>query len=71
MNGKRAVDRGNYLLLTSKDRVDGFSIMTDSHRNITLLRWGKRVAWFSAVVNEETLRAFLELAEDCERNTKE
>jgi len=70
MSGKREVDRGDSLLITSKDRVDGFSIVTDGPGNITLLRWGKSVAWFSATVSEETLRAALELAKDRERSAK-
>ena len=61
------------LLLTSEDRedgVDGFSIVADGHGNTTLLKRGKRVGWFSAAVNEETLTAFLELVEACERSAK-
>ena len=69
MSGKREVDRGNSLLLTSKDRVDGFSIAADGRHNTTLLKRGKRVAWFSAMLSEETIRAFLELTtEKEERN---
>ena len=70
MISKPEVDRGNSLLLTSKDRVDGFSIMTDGRRNTTLLRWGKLVARFSAAVTGETVRAFLELVKACERSAK-
>jgi len=61
MSGKREVDRGNSLLLTSKDRVDGFSITANGRGNTTLLRWSKPVAWFSTMLSEETIRAFLEL----------
>jgi len=43
MSGKQEADRGP-LLLTSEDRVDGFSIMTDGRGNTMLLRWGKQVA---------------------------
>ena len=70
MGDKQEVDRGNSLLLTSKDGVDDFSIMADDRHNTTLLKRGKRVAWFSAAVTEETLRAFLELMKDCERSVK-
>ena len=67
MNNRGIFDRDDSLLLTSGDRVDGFSIVADNRHNITLLKWGKSVAWFSAVVTEETLRGFLELVKDCER----
>jgi len=70
MISKPEVDRGSSLLLTSKDRVDGFSMMADGRRNTTLLRRGKRVAWFSAAGTGETVRAFLELVKDCERSAK-
>ena len=66
MISKPEVDRGNSLLLVSEDRVDGFSIVADDRHNTTLLRWDKRVAWFSAAVTGETMRAFLELVKDCE-----
>ena len=49
------------LMLTSKDRVDGFSIVVDDRHNISLLRWSQPVAWFSAIMSEETIRAFVEL----------
>ena len=58
------------MLLVSEDRVDGFSIVADDRGNTTLLRWDKRVAWFSAAVSEETLTAFLELVKACERSAK-
>jgi len=70
MSGKQEVDRGNSLLPTSEDRANGFSIVADDRHNTTLLKWGKRVAWFSAAVTEETLRAFLELVKDSERSAK-
>ena len=54
-------------LLTSEDRANGFSV-TDSHYNITLLKWSKPVAWFSVALSEETLRAFIEVVKDYERN---
>lgn len=59
------------LLLTSKGRVDGFSIMTDGRHNITLLKRGKQVAWFSPAVTGEVLREFLALVKDCERSACE
>ena len=71
MGDKREVARGNSLLLTSKDGVDDFSIMADDRHNTTLLKRGKQVAWFSAAVTEETLRALLELVKDCERSMGE
>jgi len=49
------------LSLTSEDRASGFSITVDERHNISLLRWNKPVAWFSAMLSEETIRAFVEL----------
>jgi len=49
------------LPLTNEDRASGFSITADGRHNISLLRWNKPVAWFSAMLSKETIRAFLEL----------
>jgi len=49
------------LILTSADRAGGYSIVADERHNISLLRWSKPVAWFSAMLSQETKRAFLEL----------
>jgi len=70
MKKKQEADRDGSLLLTSKDRADGFSIVAGDCHNITLLKRGKSVAWFSAAVTEETLKGFLELVKDCERSAK-
>jgi len=58
----------NNALLTSEDRANGFSIVTDESNNITLLKWSKPIAWFSAVVTEEVVVAFLKLIKDSERS---
>lgn len=42
------------LLLTNEDRAGGYSIVTDGRHNISLLRWSEPVAWFSAMLSEET-----------------
>ncbi len=49
------------LLLTSEGRAGGFSITADGRHNISLLRWSESIAWFSAMLSEETIRAFVEL----------
>ena len=49
------------LPLTSEDKASGFSITADGRHNISLLRWSQPVAWFSAMLSKETIRAFLEL----------
>jgi len=49
------------LPLANEDRAGGFSITADGRHNISLLRWSKPVAWFSAMLSEETIRVFLEL----------
>ncbi len=47
--------------LSTQDIEDGFSIAMD-RKNITLLKRGKQVAWFSAsVVSEEPIKAFIML----------
>jgi len=50
LNNGRIFERNDSLLLTSEDKANGFSIVADSHHNITVLKWSNRVAWFSAVV---------------------
>jgi len=57
-------------LLSNEDKETGFSMAHDSCHNITLLREGSPVAWFSAAVNEDVLRAFLKLIRDREGNIK-
>lgn len=61
MSGEQRIEGGDCTLLTSEERVDGFSIEADSRHNITLLRWGKPVAWFSAAMSREVVRALLDL----------
>jgi hypothetical protein len=56
-----SVDRDDCTLLTSEEKADGFSIHADNRQNITLLRWGKPVAWFSARITREVLIGFLGL----------
>ncbi len=72
MSSEREVDRSGSLRLTSEDRANGFSIVTDDRHNTMLLKQGKPVAWFSAAVNVngEVLRGFLGLVKDCERRAK-
>ncbi len=60
--------KSDSLLLSSKDKVDGLYILTDKDLNITLLRGGRPVAWFSAMMTEERLKAFLEVMKDFERS---
>lgn len=61
MRKRQEVDKGNSLLLRSEDRASGFSITADGRHNISLLRWSEPVAWFRAIMSEETIRAFVEL----------
>ena len=59
----------NSLLLSSKDKVDGFYIVTDKGHDITLLRWGQTIGLVcSAMITEEGLKAFLEVMKDFERS---
>ncbi len=65
MSGEKEVDIGDSFVLASEDRDNGFSIVADDHNNITLLKWRKPVAWFSATVTRKVVREFLELIKDC------
>ncbi len=56
------------MLLTSEDRANGFSIVGDESHNITLLKEGRPMAWFTATVTEEVIMAFLKLIKDSERS---
>ncbi len=68
MERNRRQDSCDYL--SSDDRAVGYSIVADDCNNITLLRWGKPVARFSAVVTEEVLRGFLKLIDYCDIRDK-
>lgn len=59
------------LLLSDKDRAIGFCIMTDKRDNITLLKRGRRIAWFSASLNKEMVKAVVTLVKEFERETGE
>ena len=61
MNDKQEFDRDTPFVLSSTDKDNGFSIMTDDRHNIILLEWNKPVAWFSAIVTKEVIREFVEL----------
>ncbi len=64
------IERGDSLLLMRKDQANGFSTMADGYHNLTLLKEGKLIAWFSRVMSEEVLKAFMELVKDFEKSTK-
>ncbi len=61
MNDKKEFDRDTPFVLSSTDKDNGFSIMTDDRHNIILLEWNKPVAWFSVIVTKEVIREFVEL----------
>ena len=65
------LDKDDFLLLSSKDRANGLSIVADDRHNITLFKWGKPTAWFSSAVTGELLREFVELVKDREKSAKE
>ncbi len=68
MSDEQEIDGDNSLLLTSEDRANGFSIITDESHNVTLLKRGSPMAWFAATVTEEVVTAFLKLIKDSERS---
>lgn len=54
-------------LLMSQDRAKGFSVQMNESRNITLLKRDKPVAWFSAAISAETVRAMVRLIASYEK----
>lgn len=68
MSDEQEIDRDNSLLLTSEDRANGFSIITDESHNVTLLKRGSPMAWFAAMVSEEVIMVFLKLVKDSEQS---
>jgi len=54
------------LLLSDEDRAIGFCIITDKSDNITLLKRGRRVAWLSASMSKEMVKAMVELVKEYE-----
>ncbi|MDO9579171.1 MAG: hypothetical protein Q7J06_01175 [Bacteroidales bacterium] len=68
MGYKRESHNVQPLLLSSEDKGNGFSIVADNRHNITLSKWSKPVAWFSAALSEETLKAFVVLVKGYEGN---
>ena len=70
MSPEQESNEGDSLLLLSKDKADGFFTVTDNDHNITLLKWGRPLAWFSAMVTEEVLQAFLEMVNYSESSDK-
>jgi len=66
MGGKIRTKRKN-LLLSDEDRAIGFYIMTDRRDNIALLKQGRRIAWFSASLSKEMVKAVVTLVKEFER----
>ena len=66
MDTEQYADGRESELLTSQERGNGFSVQLGDARNITLLKWGKPVAWFSAAVSTKTVRAMVRLIIYCE-----
>jgi len=47
--------------LSSEDSANGFSIIIDDHDNVTLLKRGSQLAWFSRKADKETVRSLIKL----------
>ncbi len=69
MNGDQSASK-SVSLLSSEDKADGFSITFDNYGGVTLLRWGRQIAWFSAAVCGEVLQALVEVVKAVERNER-
>jgi hypothetical protein len=68
MSGNRESNKLD-TLLTDKDKVNGFSIALNGDR-IILLKWNRPLAHFSALLTPEVIKAFFDIAKDCERDAK-
>jgi hypothetical protein len=69
MNSEHEIDGSAPLFAMGEERANGFSIVADGRRNITLLKRGKLVAWFSAMLDEKVIKVFIELVKTCESQT--
>jgi len=48
-------------LLSEEERNEGFSIVTDASDNVTLLKQGNQIAWFSRKADKETVQSLIKL----------
>ncbi len=47
--------------LSSQDRARRFAVKTDRYNDMTLLKGNEPLAWFSRMMSEKTVDAFIEL----------
>jgi len=71
MDTEQRGDRESSEILTSQERANGFSMQLSEDRDITLLKQGKSVAWFSAAVSAEAVKAIVSLIASCEKASQQ
>ncbi|MBI3040579.1 MAG: hypothetical protein HYY80_02850 [Chloroflexi bacterium] len=67
MSSEHELHRDNSFLLRSEDRANGFSVVRDESHNIILLKQGRPMAWFAAILTKKVIVAFLKLIKDSDR----
>jgi len=71
MDTEQRGDRESSEILTSQERANGFSMQLSEDRDITLLKQGRSVAWFSAAVSAEAVKAIVSLIASCEKASQQ
>jgi PleD family two-component response regulator len=67
MKSKDTMTSNYFAILTDEDRAKGYSIASHGG-SVMLLKWKKPIAWFSAAISVETMRAMIELIRACEEH---
>jgi hypothetical protein len=67
MKSKDTTTSNFFAILTDEDRAKGYSIASHSG-SVMLLKWKKPIAWFSAAISAETMRAVVELIRSYEEH---
>jgi len=55
-------------LLSQEEEAEGYSISIDAFNNISLLKEGEKIAWFSRLSDMETTRSLIRLISAGEEN---
>lgn len=71
MNARQNSDREESEVLMSQGKTNGFSVQLSEGRDITLLKQGRSVAWFSAAVSAEMVKAIASLIASCEKASQQ
>jgi hypothetical protein len=69
IKSKDTVTSDFFAILADEDRAKGYSIASHDG-SVMLLKWKKPIAWFSAAVSVETMRAMVKLIRACEETDR-